>query len=103
MAAFMNRQPSSRLGTPQVTNLTSASVSAAGAAAFGPQTYQVRAVTTLSGWLVIGDGVQTAAEGAGVYLPANAAPEYFTVSPGQSYAFLTTSTATGYLSLAEME
>lgn len=94
------RQPSSRLGRSQVIALVGDAASTP-STTFLPQTYQVRVTSTLAGWLKIGDGAQTAT-GSDVFIPANAAPEYFTVSPGQQAAFLSTSTSTGCCSIGEM-
>lgn len=45
-------------------------------------------------WLRYGDGAQTAATGD-TYLPAKTI-DYFTVTPGQTFAFLSTSTSSGF-------
>jgi len=82
--------------------VTSGTVSQSVAANFSSQTYQVRLATNLSAgvWVRIGDGTQTAV--AGDTLLCLNFPEYFTVSPGQSMAFISTSTSSGIVSVTEM-
>ena len=48
----------------------------------------------------IGDGAQTAV--AGDTLVVLNYPEYFTVSPGQTLGFISTSTSSGIVSITEM-
>lgn len=87
----------------QATAITTAlaNISGSPASSFGKQTYQVRVSSTLPVWIRYGDGAQTAVAGD-TLINANAPAEYFTVTPGQSIAFFSTSTSTGYVSITEM-
>ena len=102
---FMLRQPSSRVIATQTTAITSGTISQAVTNAFSSQTRQIRAswISTATGgaWLKIGDGAQTAAA-TDVWIPPNWT-EYFTVTPGQSCAFISTSTSSGLFNVAEFE
>jgi hypothetical protein len=104
MSNFWSKQPSSRMLISQGTAISTAGANASVAVGnpFGPQTRQIRVSSNIAGWFTVGDGAQTAAQGTGAYIPNTGAPEYFTVQPGQSAAFLTTSTSTGFLSVLEM-
>ena len=99
MAAFLDRQHSSRVWKSQATAITTGTTSQS-LSAFDTQTRQVRVTSTLPVWIKYGDGAQTAAAGD-TYLPANVV-DYFTVSPGQTLAFISTSTSSGYFSASEM-
>ena len=99
MSAYIDRQRSSRIIKSQATAITSGTVSQA-STTFGPQTYQIRVTSTLGAWLRYGDGAQTAVAGD-TYIPPNVV-EYFTVTPGQQAAFISTSTSSGMFSLTEM-
>jgi hypothetical protein len=72
--------------------------------AFGPETWQIRVVTEVQGWLVVGDGtsVSCTAQSGSMKINANTDEEYFTVTPSQMCAFNSTSTATGMVSVTEM-
>src|SRR5690242_16798135 len=97
----MSRQPSSRLGRSLATAISTAQVNASTATTpFSAECFQVRVASTLGAFLAIGDS-SISASASDVFLPANTI-DYFTVSPGQSLAFLSTSTSTGYFSLTEM-
>ena len=102
MANFMPRMDSSRILRTQSVAVTSGTVTQSPAAVFSSQTYQVRIATNLSAgiWVRIGDGAQTAV--AGDTLIVLNFPEYFTVSPGQTMAFISTSTSSGIVSITEM-
>jgi hypothetical protein len=58
-------------------------------------------------WFVVGNstsataGATSAAAGTDNYLPNNWI-DYYTVTPGQAFAFISTSTTTGYVSVTEM-
>lgn len=80
-------QGASRLGAAQ--NIAPAGASAA-TTAFGPQTYQIRVVSTAAVQIRISDGTPTAVATDSL-LPANL-PEYFAVTPGQKLAALGTAT-----------
>jgi hypothetical protein len=76
-----DKQTSSRLG---VTTIVTTSAASAATSAFGPQTYQVRVVSTAAVNFRIGDGSPVAVA-TDAYLPANVV-DYFSVSPGQKLA-----------------
>ncbi len=78
MAAFLEKQHSSRNGTTQ-TIAFDASVAITNA--FGTETYQIRLSADSACNYAIGDGAQTATT-SDPYLPANVV-EYVTVTPGQ--------------------
>jgi hypothetical protein len=99
MAPYLERHHSSRILNSLATAITSGTVSQA-PAVFGQQTRQIRVSSTLPTWIKYGDGAQTAAAGD-TWLPANVV-DYFTVTPGQTFAFLSTSTSSGYVSITEM-
>jgi len=100
MSNFWQKQPSSRILLSQATAITSGTTSQS-LSAFSSQTRQIRVASTLSCWIRIGDGAQTAVAGD-IFIPANAPGEYFTVSPGQTLAFISTSTSSGFFSASEM-
>jgi hypothetical protein len=86
-------------GTSQ--NISVAATSAAVTNVFGPQTFEIRVVSTTNCWIKIGDGTPTAAAAAGsTYLPASVV-EYFHVSPGQRLAAIRDS-ADGTCNVSEM-
>lgn len=103
MAAFLDRQHSSRILLTQVT-AASGAASVPVTNAFSAQTRQVRVSFDSTGangvWIKIGDGAQTAAA-TDTFLPQNTV-DYFTVNPGQSIAFISTSTSSGLFCVAEM-
>jgi hypothetical protein len=95
----------SRLGRSIVTNVTGngATQSTTG---FSAQTYQIRVVHTLNGsagiWGTIGSTTtDVTANSSAVLLPAGF-PEYFAVTAGQHFNFLSTSTSTGYVVVSEI-
>ena len=100
MSNFWQKQPSSRILLSQATAITSGTVSQS-LNAFSSQTTQVRVASTLSCWIRIGDGAQTAVAGD-TFISANVNGEYFAVTPGQTLAFISTSTSSGYFSASEM-
>jgi hypothetical protein len=75
---------------------------------FGAQTYQIRVVAEVQGWLAIGAGTTSGttlaatATSSSMKIVANGSAEYFTVTPGQMCAFNSTSTSTGFCSVTEM-
>jgi hypothetical protein len=71
---------------------------------FSKETFQIRVVSDIAGYLVIGDGtaVSATAQSSSMKIQTNVPAEYFTVSPGQMAAFNSTSTSTGMISITEM-
>jgi hypothetical protein len=100
MGNFIPREDSSRILKVQATAITSGTVSQAGSA-FSAQTYQIRVATTLPSWFRVGDGAQTASANTDT-LQLSSWVDYYTVTPGQSYAFISTSTSSGYFVVTEM-
>src|SRR5262245_31691366 len=98
-------QPASRLGRSIVTNVTG-NMATQSTTGFSAQTYQVRVVHTLNGsagiWATIGStATDVTANSSAVLLPAGV-PEYFAVTAGQHFNFLSTSTSTGYVTVTEI-
>lgn len=95
-------QQSARILRSLATAIATAQVNTSTATtAIGAQTRQLRLASTLSLWFATGTSTVTAAAGDS-YLPANTI-DYITVTPGQTFAFLSTTTATGYISISECE
>ena len=73
---------------------------------FSSQTWQVRVAHNITGGgyfrINSGNSAVTVATVADMFIPANAPPEYFTTSGGQTGAFTSTSTSTGVVSVTEM-
>ena len=103
MGANWAKQGSSRIivGQPLAWSGTATSFSTK----FSPQTYQVRVISQISGWVAVVDTTATmfststfaGANGGpgGTYIAANTANgDYFAVNPGQILAFTSTTTGT---------
>jgi hypothetical protein len=73
---------------------------------FGQQTYQLRVTTQVTGYGEIdnlGTVITTATRNSvGFDLYTGQPPEYFTVTPGELFAFSSTSTSSGTINLAEV-
>ena len=74
---------------------------------FSAQTYQVRVISQISGYVAIdntGTLITTTTFANGTYIAANTANgDYFTVTPGEMLEFTSTSTSSGgFVSLSEM-
>jgi hypothetical protein len=103
------RYTSSRLGRSIVTQVATAQTNASQTTTpFGSQTYQVRVSHSFANgiWISVGNSTNaaaavTATAGSDNYMPNNWI-DYYTVTPGQAFAFISTSTTTGYVSLTEM-
>jgi hypothetical protein len=103
----LSRYTSSRLGRSIVTQVATAQTNASQTTTpFGSQTYQVRVTHSFANgiWISIGNSTTasvavTAAAGTANYLPQNWL-DYYTVTPGQALAFISTSTSTGYVSVS---
>jgi hypothetical protein len=105
MPLYVERQHSSRLGVAQAPlAFTTTSVTSA---AFGPETFQIRAVCQLTtgtdAHITIGDNTTSTpvATTSATLLPVNL-PEYFTVTPGQKIAVIGGSGAAGTLYVTEI-
>jgi hypothetical protein len=75
---------------------------------FGSQTYQVRITHSFANgiWISVGNSttqssVVSATAGADNYFPNNWI-DFYSCTPGQALAFISTSTTTGYVSVTEM-
>jgi hypothetical protein len=107
MANFQLWQPASRLGRSIVTQVATAQTNATqSTTGFSLQTYQVRVYHTLNGtagiWATIGSTTtDVTANSSAVLLPAGW-PEYFAVTSGQHFNFISTSTSTGYVVVTEL-
>ena len=97
-------QPASRLGRSIVTQVATAQTNASQSTTnFGTQTRQIRVMHTFTGgiWATVDTTATVTANSSAILLAANF-PEYFAVTPGQQFNFISTSTSTGYVVLTEM-
>jgi hypothetical protein len=105
----LNRYTSSRLGRSIVTQVATAHVNASQTTTpFGSQTYQVRVSHSFANgiWISVGNSttqssVVSATAGTDNFFPTNWI-DFYTCTPGQALAFISTSTSTGYVSVTEM-
>jgi hypothetical protein len=105
----ISRYTSSRLGRSIVTQVATAQTNASQTTTpFGSQTYQVRVSHSFANgiWISVGNSTNqsaavTATAGTDNYFPNNWL-DYYSVTPGQAFAFISTSTSTGYVCLTEM-
>ena len=73
-----------------------------------PQTYQVRVVSEVQGWIVFGVGstsgttLSCTAQSGSAKINANTDEEFWTVQPGMMCAFNQHSTSSGMISITEM-
>jgi hypothetical protein len=89
-----------KLGITQTVAVSTSS--ATGTNAFGPQTWAVRVATSGTGaFYVIGDGPQTASTTTGAWLPSTQI-EYLAVNPGQRFACIGPTGATGFFTVTEL-
>ena len=103
------RYTSSRLGRSIVTQVATAQTNASQTTTpFGTQTYQIRISHSFATgiWISVGNSTNqsvavSATAGTDNYFPNNWI-DYYSVTPGQALAFISTSTSTGYVSLSEM-
>jgi hypothetical protein len=103
MTNFIQKQHSSRPGRCQVLAYAGGGASVP-STNFGQETWQIRVVSEVQGWLVIGDGtsVSCTAQSGSMKIQGGVDDEYFSVTPGQMAAFNSTSTSTGMISITEM-
>ena len=103
MTNFLSKQPSSRPIKYQVLAYAGGG-SSVPSTNFASETWQIRVVSEVQGWLVIGDGnsVSCTAQSGSMKINANTDEEYITVSPSQMCAFNSTSTSSGMVSIVEM-
>src|SRR5215510_1558296 len=93
------RYTSSRLGRSIVTQVATAQTNASQTTTpVGSQTYQIRVAHSFSHgiWINIVGTTVTATAGSDHFHQASLT-DYYTVTPGQSVAFISTSTSTGYV------
>ena len=107
MAVF-GKQPSSRVISNQALQYTSANASVP-STNFGPETWQIRVISQLAGYLAFGVGTATGttlvaiAQSSSILIPASAVGgEYFAVTPGMMVAFISSSTSSGTCNVTEM-
>ena len=104
MASFWPKQTASRLGRSIVTNVATAQVNASQTTTqLGSQTHQCRVVSNLAIWIDFGVPASVSATAQSDYWLPSSTVEYFTVTPGQALAFISTGTSTGWVSLTEMQ
>lgn len=106
--AYFEKVTASRPNIYQVVQLSSAV--AVNSSAFASETYQIRVISNIAAWFVIGGGVGSTTPTAGVqtagsgFIAANTASgDYFAVTPGQQISLISLSSATtGTVSVIEM-
>jgi hypothetical protein len=107
MSNFWGKAPSSKPNIYQVLSYGGNATSVP-STNFGPQTYQVRVISEVQGWIVFGVGstggttLSCTAQSGSAKINANADEEYWTVQPGMMCAFNSTSTSSGMVSITEM-
>jgi hypothetical protein len=99
---YFNKQPSSRPIKHQVLSYGGNATSVP-STNFSSETWQIRVVSEVQGWLVIGDGnaVSCTAHSGSMKINGSVDEEYITMTPGQMCAFNSTSTSTGMVSITE--
>lgn len=104
MGLQFDKQPASRVIKTQTLAYTGSGTVVS--PNFVQQTYQIRVSTQVSGYGEIdnlGTVVTTATrDSVGFDLYTGQPPEYFTVTPGELFAFSSTSTSSGTINIAEM-
>ena len=107
MANYIDKQRSSRPNIYQALAYGGNATSVP-STNFGPQTFQIRVVSEVQGWLALGPGttsgttLSATAASSSLKISANVNGEYFTVTAGMMAAFNSTSTSTGFCSIVEM-
>ena len=103
MSNYFGKQPSSRPIKYQALAYGGNATSVP-STNFTPETFQIRVVAEVQGWLQIGDGTSVAATVASSSMKISplVGGEYFAVTPGQMCAFNSTSTSTGFVSITEL-
>ena len=107
MANYIDKQRSSRPNIYQALAYGGNATSVP-STNFGPQTFQIRVVSEVQGWLAIGPGTTSGTTltctvaSSSLKINGGTDEEYLTVSPGMMCAFNSTSTSTGFCSIVEM-
>jgi len=96
MANFQLKQSSSRINSPG-TSYPWAGTGASVSTAVGTETFQVRVIAQLAGYITIGtssDQTIATTAGVGTYIAAQTgAGDYFTITPGQKVLYSSTTTS----------
>ena len=104
MGFYFDKQPSCRVIKTQTIAYTGAGTAVS--TNFTPQTYQLRISTQVTGYGSIdnlGTAITTATRDAvGFDLYTGQPPEYLTCTPGQLFAFSSSSTSSGTINICEM-
>src|SRR5262249_27685460 len=106
MSTYYGKQAASRIIVGQP--LTWAGSGTLFSARFSPQTYQVRVISQINGWVAVQDSTSTLFStttfAGGTYIAANTGSgDYFACNPGQALGFTSTTTSSGILiSFSEM-
>jgi hypothetical protein len=103
LSNYVGKIPSSRLNKQQ--SLTWTGTGTLVSTNFGSETFQIRVASQLAGWVWVDNlgTVPTTAAGNGAWFPNTTLSEVFTVSPGQIFAFSSTTTSSGQIvSLTEL-
>ena len=107
MSNYVGKQPSSRPNVYQVLAYAGNATSVP-STNFSAQTYQIRVVSEVQGWLVIGNGstsgttLSCTAQSGSMKIQSTTDDLFLTATPGQMAAFNSTSTSTGMISICEM-
>jgi hypothetical protein len=115
MGLVWDKQPSSKILKSQMLPYTGGGTLVS--TPFTSETYQLRVFSQVSGQITIGTTTTTVtsapttgalggiggSDPAQVFIPASTVGgEYFTVSPGQTFQFASTSTSSGTVNITEM-
>ena len=101
MSNYFGKQPSSR--PLRYQNLSYAGSASVPSTNFSAETFQIRVFADVAGYLVIGDGTSVSATAQSSSLKVGTTfPDFFTVTPGQMCAYISTSTSSGNISITEM-
>jgi hypothetical protein len=100
MSNYWGKAPSSRVLLNQTIQYTGDKDTHA-SSAFSAQTYQVRTVAQVAGYLNFDSATVTSTPGSGVLINANQV-DFWTVTPGSYLAYTSTSTSTGAVTITEM-
>jgi hypothetical protein len=104
--SYFTKQPSSRPIVYQALAYTGNATSVP-STNFSSQTYQLRIVSEVQGWLALGPGTTSGTTlscvvaSSSMKINGSVDEEYVTVSPGMMCAFNSTSTSSGFCSLVE--
>jgi hypothetical protein len=100
MSNYWGKQPSSRVLLNQTIQYLGDKASYA-TSAFSAQTYQLRTVAQVAGYVNFDSSTVTSTPGSGTIVNANTV-DFWTVTPGSFLAYTSSSTSSGAVTLTEM-